>query len=383
MEFPDKKGTGDLALVMSGGGARAAYQVGCLRYVLKQHPKFQPSILTGVSAGAINTAHLASFPGSPADAVESLAELWCKLNIEDVFHTGLFALGRRAAYWGSRLAFGGHHIFPHMRGMVDTRPLRSLLMRVLNAPDGRLAGIDSKLAQGQLKAVALTTSSYSTGRSVTWVQGSGVGSWRRAHRESQACKLHVDHIMASSALPLLFPAIQVQGRWYGDGGIRLSAPLSPAVRLGASRILAVSTRHRSGDEAVDRCYIDAYPPPAQVAGNLLNAVFLDLLEADSLRMQRINQLLEHIPGNRLDDLRPVQLVVLRPSQDLGTLANDFEVRLPGALRFLTRGLGTRETRSNDLLSLLMFQPDYLAALVELGEKDAAQRGPEIEDLLQD
>jgi NTE family protein len=191
----------------------------------------------------------------------------------------------------------------------------------------------------------------------------------------------VDHVLASSALPFLFPAVQVDGAWYGDGGIRLTAPLSPAVHLGARRILAVSTRYaRSRDEA-DRPAITSYPPPAQVAGVLYNAIFLDQLDSDAYQLRRINNLIAQLPKTQRDGLRHIELLMVRPSVDLGRLANEYEPELPRAFRFLTRGLGTRETRSNDLLSLLMFQNDYVTRLVELGEADAAARRPEIERFL--
>jgi NTE family protein len=184
--------------------------------------------------------------------------------------------------------------------------------------------------------------------------------------------------MASTSLPLVFPSVVLGSEWHGDGGIRLSAPLSPAVHLGAQRILAISTRHQGGvGAAANTPMIDGYPPPAQIAGALINALFLDLIDADALRLERINELLARLPEDRRDGLRPVELLLMRPSRDLGELANDHEPQLPRGFRFLTRGLGTRQTRSNDLLSLVMFQPDYLAQLIELGRADAERRLDEL------
>ena len=174
----------------------------------------------------------------------------------------------------------------------------------------------------------------------------------------------------------------MSGAWFGDGGIRLTAPLSPAVHLGADRILAISTRHPKRREEADMPTVDGYPPPAQVAGSLLNAIFLDQFDGDALRLERINHLISDLSEEQRRGLRPVKLLVLRPSRDLGKLANQFETALPHAFRFLTRGLGTRETRSNDLLSLVMFQPDYLNHLLALGEADARARKDEIAALLQ-
>ena len=193
--------------------------------------------------------------------------------------------------------------------------------------------------------------------------------------------LRVDHVMASAALPLFFPAVYVEGAWYGDGGIRLTAPLSPAVHLGAHRIMAVSTRYARSREEADRPVVAGYPPPAQVMGVLMNAIFLDLLDADALRLGQINELLDRLPPGTRDGLRHIEMLVLRPSQDLGRLANDYEVDLPRTFRFLVRGLGSRETRSNDMLSLLMFQPEYIARLIELGEADARARAATIDAFL--
>jgi NTE family protein len=189
--------------------------------------------------------------------------------------------------------------------------------------------------------------------------------------------LRVEHVLASSALPFFFPAVEVNGRWHGDGGIRLTAPLSPAVHLGARRIIAVSTRYARSREEADRPTISGYPPPAQVAGVLYNAIFLDQLDGDALQMRQINQLIARLPEAERDGLRHIDLLLLRPSVDLGPLANEYEPELPRAFRFLTRGLGTRETRSNDMLSLVMFQGDYVRRLIALGEADAAARMPVI------
>jgi NTE family protein len=174
----------------------------------------------------------------------------------------------------------------------------------------------------------------------------------------------------------------VDGAWYGDGGIRLAAPLSPAVHLGARRIVAISTRYGRSREEADVPAMSGYPPPAQVAGVLLNAIFLDLLDGDALHLKQINQLVARLPEAERDGLRHIDLLVLRPSQDLGQLANQFEPELPSTFRFLTRGLGTRETRSNDLLSLVMFQSDYLRRLIEMGETDAAAQMDDIRQFLE-
>lgn len=372
----------ELALVMGGGGARAAYQVGFLRALAARHPTLAPSILCGVSAGAINTAFLAARTGPFDERVELLARVWRELTVDQVFHVEVGTLATTAVRAGLKLVSGGIPRGPGVRSLVDTGPLRALLTRVCHADfRGRLVGVDENLANGRLRAVAITAASYSTGQSITFVQGRGAFAWERAHRRSESVALTVEHVMASSALPIFFPAVEIGGRWYGDGGMRMTSPLSPAVRLGADKILAISTRHVRTREEAEEPLVDAYPPPAQVLGMLFNTVFLDQFDADALELQRVNGLLAAAPPEARGDLRPVKLFVLRPSYDLGRLANAYEPSLPGGLRFMTRGLGTRETRSNDMLSLLMFQSDYVSRLIELGEQDAERRAGELEAFL--
>ena len=373
----------DLTLVLTGGGARAAYQVGVLRHLAHAFPELSPDILTGVSAGGINAAYLAAHPAPLAKKLDNLADIWTSLRIEDVIRVDLRDLASRTARWGGRLLSGGRSPLPPAKSLVDTAPLRSLLERMLEAKSGNIPGIAGSLKDGWLRAVALTASSYTTGQSITWVQtrkDCGIKTWERPYRKSATCDLRVDHVMASSSLPFLFPAVEVDGAWYGDGGIRLTAPLSPAVHLGARHIIAVSTRYARTSEEADRPAVVGYPPPAQVAGVLYNAIFLDQLDSDALRMQQLNEFVSWLP-QRAHGLRRIELLVLRPSQDLGRLANAYEAQLPRAFRFLTRGLGTRETRSNDMLSLVMFQSDYVKHLIELGEADAKARLPHIRRFL--
>ena len=374
-----------LALMLSGGGARAAYQVGFLRHVAARHPDLDPGILTGVSAGGLIAVHLAARPGSFRDSVNSLSELWSSLRIDDVFRVDPRDLASRVMRGGLRLVSGGSPDSPRTRSLVDTAPLRSLLVQTFACDqDETFPGIQRNLEHRGLNAVALTATSYTTGQSVTWIQsrdGFGVLTWESAQRKTISGCLRLDHALASSALPFFFPAVEVDGAWYGDGGIRLAAPLSPAVSLGARKIMAVSTRFaRSRVEAAQPA-VSGYPPPAQVAGVLFNAIFLDLLDTDALRLQQINSLIARLPPESRGGLRQIDLLVLRPSQDLGRLANEFEPALPRGFRFLVRGLGSRETRSNDMLSLLMFQPDYIGRLIELGEADAKARADEIDTFL--
>lgn len=371
---------GELAIVLSGGGARAAYQAGVLRAVVREIPDLKFDIITGVSAGAINAIFLASRPGPMRDTVQDLYELWAGLRLEDVFRVDTTSLSRSLVRWGVRLTSGGSPVAPRTRGLVDTSPLCALLERIYGARD-EIPGIDEKLRRDELNAVALTTLNYSTGQTVTWVQGREIEMWQRPNRRSVNAKINVNHVMASSALPLVFPAVKINNSWHGDGGVRLMAPLSPALHLGAHRILAMSTRYQRTFEEADVPSTEGYPPPVQVMGHLLNAVFLDAFDEDTLRLKSLNEILRKIPPPERMGLKPVDLLVLRPSQDIGKLAGKHEIELPRGLRFLLRGLGTRETKSPDFLSMLMFEPEYLGRLIEIGEADARARMSEIKALV--
>ena len=379
------QGSPDLGLVMGGGGARAAYQVGFLRCLARRFPNLRVPIVTGVSAGGINAALLASHHGSFHQAVEEMVSLWERLTVEDVFRVDTPSLGWTGLRWAFQLLSGGVGGAVRVKGLVDTSPLRGYLSEVMHAVNGELTGIQYNIAVGRLKAVALSTSSYTTGQSVTWIQGCDLQDWTRPQRSSRKTVLTVDHVMASAALPLFFPAIcmgdEYGDEYYGDGGVRLAAPLSPALHLGAEKILAISTRYERSPAEARVPEVTGYPPPAQVLGVLLNSVFLDLLDQDALRLERLNRLIDQVPRSGRDGLRRVSLLILRPSVDLGHLASEFEPKLPGTFRFLTRGLGTRQTASSDLLSLVLFQPDYTHRLIELGETDAEARADEIEEFI--
>jgi NTE family protein len=379
------RGPRDLGLVMGGGGARAAYQVGFLRCVATRFPELEIPYITGVSAGAINAALLAGHHGSFLQAVDELTSLWAHLRVEDVFRVDGSALAKSMMRWARRLVAGGFGGgASRTRGLVDTEPLRQYLSEVLHAVDGELTGIQSNLAKGRLRAAAISTASYTTGQSVTWIQGQDdIRGWERPQRRARRTTLTVDHVMASAALPLFFPSVELDGHWYGDGGMRLTAPLAPAMHLGARRIMAISTRYDRTPEEAAMPAIQGYPPPAQVMGVLLNSIFLDLLDADAARMELVNRLILELPEEKREGLEPVELLVLRPSQDLGRLARDFELDLPRTFRYMVRGLGTQETRSPDFLSLVLFQPDYLQALMEIGQADAEARSDEIAEFLQD
>ena len=372
-----------LGLMLGGGGARGAYQAGVLRGIASRFPHLAFPILTGISAGAVNTIHLAAHQGTLMQAADDLIALWLALSPERVYDVRPAPLLRNTFSWGRRLVSGGIGTGREpMRGMVNTEPMRRYLNQVLDpAPDGSLPGIARNLERGTLKAVALSATSYTTGQSVTWVEGCDLDLWQRPQRRTEAATLTAEHVMASSALPMLFPAVKIGQEWYGDGGIRLTAPLSPSLHLGASRILTISTRYLRTRAEADTPLTAGYPPPAQVLGVLYNAVFLDLIDEDILRLRKVNHLLKHVPPAEREKMRIVDIFVLRPSRDLGKLAREFEPRLPGLFRYLTRGLGTTQTASPDIISLILFQVDYLKRLIEIGEEDATAQGDAIEAFL--
>ena len=373
-----------LGLMLGGGGARGAYQAGVLLGIARRFPHLNFPILSGISAGAVNTIHVARHPGPLADCAQDLINLWLALSPERVYDIRSGPLMWNGFQWIARLMSGGFGRGREpMRGMVETNPLRKYLEGVIDRDsDGAIPGIQRNIDSGKLKAVALSATSYTTGQSVTWIQGKDIELWQRPNRRTEPAKLTVEHVMASSALPMLFPAVNVGNEWYGDGGVRLTAPLSPALHMGATRILTISTKYQKTQAEAVMPATAGYPPPAQVLGTLYNAIFLDLIDEDIARLRKVNQILLNTPPEKRGNMRVVDIMVLRPSQDLGRLARNFEPRLPPFFRYVTRGLGTQKTASPDLISLILFQNDYLKALIELGEKDALAAGDAIQRFLE-
>lgn len=370
-----------MALSLSGGGARAAYQVGVLRGIARQHPQLSFQLLTGVSAGAINISHLAAFEGQLPDSADALTDLWMQLRLENVFHVGASSLMWRAFKVGMRLSVGLPGFVKPVHGMVDTDPLRQYLHHALQTKDGTLPGIARNLDSGRLQGVALTAHSYATSETVTFFSGRAIDSWERAYRRSEETGLTVEHVMASAALPLLFSPVRIADRWYGDGGIRLSSPLAPAIHMGAERLMVIST-HYGGNPGPP--VAAAVPPsPATVMAALYNAVFLDHMDDDVRHMQRINELLHHVSEEHRHELRPIGLLEIHPTQDLGALAFDLRHRLPKTVRFLLDRFGGDQESSDDFLSTMLFHPDYVQRLIEMGEQDADQQADQIAEFLGD
>jgi NTE family protein len=365
---PVEEKRGDLAIMLTGGGARAAYQVGLLRGIAHHFPHLRFEIITGVSAGAINAIFLAAKQGTLVRQVEELTELWSALECNHVFLPN----------WGRLIPFRTalHSILPgrlsrRPHGVFNSSPLGELLRGIFDCPieGSAIPGIRERFAEGSLKAVALIGLDYTTGQNVRWIEGRNLEIFEGPNRRNVPCQLTIEHILASAALPFVFPAIRIGDRWYGDGGIRLSAPLSPAVHLGARRVLAMSTAYQRTPEEASTPSVRGYPPAAQVLSQLVNAVFLDAIEEDVSRMQRMNEMIDHLSDSERNGLRRIELFVMRPSQDLGILAGKFQRYLPTGLRLFTRALGAQETASPDFLSMLMFEPRFTRELIAIGEHD--------------
>ncbi len=366
-------GPEQFGLLLSGGGARASYQAGVLKYVAENFGDADFDILTGVSAGSINAAFLGNTPGELPIAVDGLVKNWERIRVENVFASESSISFMRGLFFKRSEAENDNGT-----ALLDTAPLREFLTDCLSPEGSLLTGITEKLATCRLRAVAVVTTNYATGQTVTWVQGQNIGRWERATRVGVNTSLTVEHIMASTSIPILFPAIRIGDAWYGDGGIRLSAPLAPLVHLGATRIMAISTRYqRSRAEAADPAF-QGYPPVSQIFGLLMNAIFLDALDQDALTMDRINALLDQLPARKRLGLRPVRLLVLRPSMDLGKLAGEYEPKLTGVLGLISRSMGGGRSKSPDWLSMLLFDPEYVATLTEIGYEDARRQHDQLE-----
>lgn len=369
--------TSDLAVVLSGGGARAAYQVGVLAAVAERLPDLTIPIITGVSAGAINATYLAGHRGPLSRAVKELQGQWLRLTSDMVYRLPATSVAKTLVRLGV-LALRRYHE-PSVRGFLDVRPLARFLREVVD-----FEGIEHNIAAGRLRALALSATSYRTGHTVTFVQGEpGLPSWHRAHRVAVQEKITAAHVLASSALPILFPAVRLNGGFYGDGSVRQTAPLAPAIHLGAHRVLAIAMRAARSDPGEGTDPEGAYPTPAEVAGLLLHSVFLDALDADVERLERINRLIEAFPPGFVlpDGLRPVRLFRIRPSRDLGALAGGYLPRFPWLMNLAVTGIGGREKRGADFLSYLLFEPEYTGLLMELGHEDAMAQWPQMEGLL--
>jgi NTE family protein len=371
------------ALVLSGGGARAGYQVGALR-ALAELVSVQQSpfnILAGLSAGAINCATVAIGADDFPTAVKRLHDTWMSLEPHSVYRTDALELTHLGVRWIKDLTTGGLLGESRSNYLLDTQPLRDLLKSRLDM--GRIA---EHVAEGLLRGVAISATNYATSTIVTFFDGApDVQPWLRSSRIAVRESLGVEHVMASAAIPGFFPPVRVDGRTYGDGGLRMTTPVSPAIHLGADKILAIGIRHAHTREQTLQLNRAINPQPvnaAQIAGVLLNALFLDSLDDDIARLQRVNRTLGVVPEDARrrspDLLRRIPTLLLSPSKELGHLAADEYDKFPGMLRHLLRGIGATGESGWDLMSYLAFQPAYISRLIDLGYHDTLARRAEIE-----
>jgi NTE family protein len=370
-------------LVLTGGGARAAYQVGALRaiadLVADSPAALNPfKVIAAVSAGSVNGTALAARADDFPRAARELWQLWSTLTPDTIYRTDPRSLTAIGTDWLRDLSLGGLMGANGINHLLDTAPLRRLLEARLEVEK-----IADRIADGSLRGVACTATNYATGTAVTFFDGAkDIVPWQRSTRIGVRQPLSVSHVMASAAIPVFFPPIQLGGTWYGDGCVRMSAPTSPAIHLGADRVIAIGIRyHRSDTEALElnqQPHVDK-PVLSEIVGVLLNAVFLDALEADLELVARINSTLEHIPAKRASKqpLRPVPMLALRPSEDLGRLAAHQYDRFPRTLRYFLSGIGATGRSGWDLVSYLAFEPVYIRRLLDLGYRDTMRRGEEI------
>jgi NTE family protein len=369
-----------LAIVLSGGGARGAYQVGVLRGLvdlglLGGELRFE--IVVGASAGALNSGMLAAFAGDPARAVANLERLWSGLEPSHVFRTDLRSLGEIGARWVRDLSFGGVLRRVSPKALLDTSPLRELLAE--HVPFDR---IDASIASGALRALAVPATNLYTGDGVVFVDAPpAVKLWRRGRWSVERTRLGVDHLMASSAIPIFFPSVEIQGRHFGDGSIRNTAPLSPAIHLGADRVVAIGVRQAGLPPEKATATRRAPPTIAQIAGALLDAVMLDAIEVDVEHSTRVNTSVLAAPTGDVDNpFRWIDVLWLSPSREFGDIASELAEHIPGIVRYLMRGLGPDEA-TTELASYLLFDGAFCTRLMEIGRADVEARRDEIREFL--
>ena len=370
-----------VGLVLTGGGARAAYQAGVLLALAEILPRGAVPFASfcGVSAGGLNAAFLGAWRGDFDDAGHRLRDLWLELSPERVFRTDgarMLGIGTR---WMRDLSAGGLFQRSRINFLLDATPLRDFLHDRLP-----LADLRRNISSGAIRGFAVTATSYATNAAVTFFDGApDIEPWVRSTRVGVRAQIRLDHIMASASIPIFFPPVRIQGAWYGDGSVRMTAPLSPAIHMGAERLLVIGVRRWKEPSELQPVRSAARRealPPSQIAGTLLNAVFLETIEADVERLEVVNRMVDSIPVERRDGLKVIPTLVLRPTRDLGQLAGDQYRRFPRFLRYVLSGIGAHGESGSDLLSYLAFEPVYVGRLLELGYEDTLARRGEIEEV---
>jgi NTE family protein len=367
-------------LVLTGGGARAAYQVGVLKAVRDMLPPREKNpfpILCGTSAGAINAASLAVFADDFAGAVDRLLDVWEHFHVRDVYRSDPMGIARGGARWLAAMMLLSRN---NPASLLDNSPLADTISRL------DFARIQENIDNGCLYAISITCSGYSSGQSVSFYQGGpDTKAWERTQRVGAAMPIRAEHLMASAALPFIFPAVKINREYFGDGSMRQIAPVSPALHLGADRVLIVATARQDSQAEPPRVRASLYPSVAQIAGHALNSIFLDSLNVDIERLQRINRTISLIPPEKLREaglpLRQIKVLVISPTQPIERMVVRHAAELPWTVRFLLRGIGGMNRNGSNLASYLLFEQGYCRALIELGYQDTMARRAELLEFL--
>ncbi len=360
-----------LGLVLSGGGARGAYQAGVMQALAEilNSEKAKLSVITGASAGAINAGFLASNLENPLVAAEKLVDLWRGIHADQVFKTDAFSIGKIGLKWALDTTLGAFYEKKLARSLLNTDPLRKLINENVSAEK-----IARNLAEGHFESLSIAAMDYASATSVSFVQAAKeVPMWDRYRRRGEQSVITADHILGSSAIPLFFPPVQIGSRFFGDGCVRNTAPVSSAIHLGAEKIIVVSARRP--DSVAPPIPLDYEPTIARVLGVIMNALLLDAIDLDMERLDRINHTLDNIDPDKLESmkLRKVEHFWLRPSLDIGNFAAGQFEQMPPVIRYVLGGLGSSR-ESSEITSYLLFEPAFCAKLVEIGYNDTlAQR----------
>lgn len=371
-------------LVLSGGGARGAYQVGVLSAVAdiakESNIKEAFDVYTGVSAGALNATFLASGADDFSAATKALVDLWSQMTSDKVFYSNVGSLGKIGFQWMRTLSMGGIAGSAPGQALLDTTPLHQLVRDNLAE-----VKIQNNLDKGVFKALAITALDYQSSVAVTFVQGrKDLPDWKKIRRHSEKTQIRAEHVLASAAIPLLFPPVGVDERFFGDGCVRNTAPCSPSIYLGCQKILVIGVR-KQGLTAYEHNIRQSLKAPsvARVLNVLLNSIMLDGVEVDIERLERINGLIEQIPPSLHENLpyRKVDFVYISPSADIGEIAEQKHMKLPPIIRYLLKGLGSISDAS-EIVSYLLFDPSFCSQLIEIGYEDGMRQKEEIRHFLE-